>query len=179
VGGSVKKCIFVGRNECLDRAAVFTIAIKNDNTKRVSRVFQGASALNLDAKGRMSVPAKHRDALIVQCEGRVTLTKHPHGCLLFFPRPVWESHREQIAAWPMSARAWQRIFLGNASDVEMDSAGRILVAPELRAAAGLSRDVMLLGMGSHFEIWDAAKLAESEAQAIANGMPDVLSDFSF
>jgi len=142
-------------------------------------VFQGASALNLDAKGRMSVPAKHRDALMIQCDGRVTLTKHPHGCLLFFPRPVWENHREQIAAWPMSARAWQRIFLGNASDVEMDSAGRILIAPELRNAAGLSRDVMLLGMGSHFEIWDAAKLAENEAQAIANGMPDALSDFSF
>ena len=79
----------------------------------------------------------------------------------------------------MSARAWQRIFLGNASDVEMDGAGHILVAPELRSAAGLTRDVMLLGMGSHFEIWDAAKLEESEAQAIAGGMPDVLNNFSF
>jgi MraZ protein len=115
----------------------------------------------------------------VQSEGRVTLTKHPHGCLLLFPRPVWELHREQIAAWPMSARAWQRIFLGNASDVEMDSAGRILIAPELRGAVGLARDVMMLGMGSHFEIWDAAKLNESESQAIAEGMPDVLNNFSF
>lgn len=127
----------------------------------------------------MSIPAKHRDALAVQCEGRLTLTRHPHGCLLLFPRPTWESHREQIAAWPMSARTWQRIFLGNASDVEMDGAGRILIAPELRQAIGLQRDVMLLGMGSHFEIWDSAKLAEDEAKAIANGMPDVLSDFSF
>jgi MraZ protein len=127
----------------------------------------------------MSVPTRHRDALLIQCEGRVTLTKHPHGCLLLFPRPVWESHREQIASWPMSARAWQRIFLGNASDVEFDSAGRLLIAPELRTAVGLSRDVMLLGMGSHFEIWDAAKLDDSEAQAIAEGMPDVLSNFSF
>lgn len=142
-------------------------------------MFQGASALSLDAKGRMSIPAKHRDALTVQSEGRVTLTKHPHGCLLLFPRPVWEQHREQIASWPMSARAWQRIFLGNASDVEMDSAGRILIAPELRAAVGLTRDVMLLGMGSHFEVWDAAKLAENEAEAVAGGMPDVLNDFSF
>ncbi|NEX64506.1 division/cell wall cluster transcriptional repressor MraZ [Noviherbaspirillum galbum] len=142
-------------------------------------MFQGASSLNLDAKGRMTVPSKHRDALTVQCEGRVTLTKHPHGCLLLFPRPVWENHREQIAAWPMSARAWQRIFLGNACDVDMDSAGRILISPELRQAAGLTRDVMVLGMGSHFEIWDAAKLAESEAQAIAGGMPDALSNFSF
>jgi MraZ protein len=142
-------------------------------------VYQGASSLSLDAKGRMSVPTRHRDALLIQCEGRVTLTKHPHGCLLLFPRPVWESHREQIASWPMSARAWQRIFLGNASDVEFDSAGRLLIAPELRTAVGLTRDVMLLGMGSHFEIWDASKLDDSEAQAIAEGMPDVLSNFSF
>ena len=142
-------------------------------------MYQGASALSLDAKGRMSIPARHRDALLLQCEGRITLTKHPHGCLLLFPRPVWEIHREQIAGWPMSARAWQRIFLGNASDVEMDSAGRILISPELRTAALLTRDVMLLGMGSHFEIWDAARLEESESQAIANGMPDVLNNFSF
>ena len=142
-------------------------------------MFQGASAINLDVKGRMTIPTRHRDALAVQCEGRVTLTRHPHGCLLFFPRPIWESHREQIAAWPMSARAWQRIFLGNACDVELDSAGRILIAPELRSAVGLQRDVMLLGMGSHFEIWDATKLAESESEAVAAGMPDVLSNFSF
>ena len=127
----------------------------------------------------MSIPAKHRDALALQCEGRLTLTRHPHGCLLFFPRPVWETHRDQIAAWPMSARAWQRIFLGNACDVEMDSAGRVLISPELRAAIGLEKEVMMLGMGSHFEIWDAAKLAADEASAVAGGMPDVLSNFSF
>jgi len=142
-------------------------------------VFQGASAINLDAKGRMSIPAKHRDALAILCEGRLTLTKHPDGCLLFFPRPVWENHRQQIAAWPMSARAWQRIFLGNAVDVELDSAGRVLISPELRNAVGLSREVMMMGMGSHFEIWDAARLAEQEQQAIAGGTPDVLSNFSF
>ena len=127
----------------------------------------------------MSIPARHRDALAVQCDGRLTLTRHPHGCLLLFPRPVWESHRAQIAAWPMSARAWQRIFLGNACDVEMDSTSRILIAPELRAAVGLAKDVMLLGMGSHFEIWDAARMAEKEQQAIDAGTPDVLANFSF
>ena len=58
-------------------------------------------------------------------------------------------------------------------------AGRMLIAPELRSAVGLEREVMMLGMGSHFEIWDAAKLAESEAQAVAAGMPDVLNNFSF
>ena len=142
-------------------------------------MFQGASALTLDAKGRMTIPARHRDALMMQSEGRVTLTRHPHGCLLLFPRTTWELHREEIAKWPMSARSWQRIFLGNACDVDMDGAGRILVAPELRSAVELARDVMMLGMGTHFEVWDAQKLAASETEAVAGGMPDVLSNFSF
>ena len=142
-------------------------------------MFQGASAISLDAKGRMSIPAKHRDALAIQCEGRLTLTRHPDGCVMLFPRPVWESHRDQIAQWPMAARAWQRIFLGSACDVELDSAGRILVSPELRGAVGLTRDVMMIGMGTHFEIWDAAKLAEKEQQALEAGTPDVLNNFSF
>jgi len=142
-------------------------------------VFQGASAINLDAKGRMSIPAKHRDALSIQCEGRLTLTRHPDGCVMLFPRPVWEQHRQQISAWPMQARAWQRIFLGYATDVEMDTAGRILISPELRAAVGLGKEVMMMGMGSHFEIWDAAKMAEKEQQALEAGTPDVLANFSF
>lgn len=142
-------------------------------------MFQGASAITLDAKGRMSIPAKHRDALSVQCEGRITLTRHPDGCLMLFPRPAWEAFRQKVVALPMSALSWKRIFLGSALDLELDSAGRILVAPELRNAVGLARDVMMLGMGSHFEIWDAARLAEDEAKAVASGMPDALSDFSF
>ncbi|MES2257831.1 MAG: division/cell wall cluster transcriptional repressor MraZ [Pseudomonadota bacterium] len=142
-------------------------------------MFQGASAINLDAKGRMSIPAKHRDALAIQCEGRLTLTKHPDGCLLMYPRPTWEAKRNQIAAWPMSARGWQRILLGNASDVDMDTAGRVLISPELRDTAGLGREVVLSGMLTHFEIWDPAKRADNEQQTIAVGMPDTLSDFSF
>ncbi|MBO4790534.1 MAG: division/cell wall cluster transcriptional repressor MraZ [Oxalobacter sp.] len=142
-------------------------------------MFQGPSSISLDAKGRMTIPSRHRDALFEQCGGRVTVTRHPDGCLLLFPRPVWEEHRKKITAWPMAARAWQRIFLGNAVDVEIDTAGRILISPELRDAAGLSRKVMLIGMGSHFEIWDASRLEENEAQAIAAGTPEVLQDCPF
>ncbi len=142
-------------------------------------MYQGISALALDAKGRMLVPTKYRDALAVQCDGQLTLTRHPHGCLLLLPRPVWIEMRKDINAWPMSARSWQRIFMGNATDIEFDGSGRILIAPELRTAAGLSKDLILIGMGSHFEIWDAAAHALEEANAIAQGMPDALSDFSF
>jgi MraZ protein len=142
-------------------------------------VFQGASALTLDAKGRMSIPSRYRDALQGQAEGRVTITKHPDGCLLLFPRPEWEVFRTKIAALPMEAKWWQRIFLGNAADVELDTAGRVLVSPELRLAAALEKDVMLLGMGSHFELWDADTYNAKEQQAMAQGMPDALKNFTF
>ena len=64
-------------------------------------------------------------------------------------------------------------------DVELDGAGRLLIAPELRAAAQLSREVTLLGLGSHFEIWDSATHQQKEAETVAQGMPDSLADFSF
>ncbi|MGI4858897.1 MAG: division/cell wall cluster transcriptional repressor MraZ [Janthinobacterium lividum] len=142
-------------------------------------MFQGASALTLDAKGRMSIPTRHRDALQEQAEGRVTITKHPDGCLLLFPRPEWEVFRAKIAALPMDAHWWRRIFLGNASDVEMDGTNRVLISPELRLAANLEKEVMLLGMGSHFEVWDAQTYAAKEQAAMAQGMPDALKNFSF
>lgn len=145
----------------------------------MSLVFQGASALALDAKGRLAVPARHRDVLQALCEGQLTLTKHPEGCLMVFPRPAWETFRDKVAALPMSASGWKRIFLGNAMDVEIDGASRFLVSPELRAAAGLSKEVMLLGMGSHFELWDAQRYAAHEAEVMAQAMPEALQDFTF
>lgn len=119
-------------------------------------MFQGASSLSLDAKGRLSVPTRHRDVLSATAAGQLTITRHPHGCLMVFPRTEWEKFRERIAALPMSAQWWKRIFLGNAMDVEMDGTGRVLISPELRTAAGISKDTMLLGMGNHFELWDKA-----------------------
>ncbi len=142
-------------------------------------MFQGASALTLDAKGRMSIPSRYRDALQVQAEGRVTLTKSPDGCLLLFPRPEWERFREKVAALPMEAMWWRRIFLGNAMDVELDGSGRVLVSPELRSAAALEKDVALLGMGAHFELWDSQMYAAKEAAAMAQGMPEALKNFTF
>ena len=141
-------------------------------------MFQGASSLSLDAKGRLSMPTRHRDALGA-ASTHLTITKHPHGCLMVFPRVEWEKFRERIASLPMDAQWWRRIFLGNAMDVEMDATGRLLVSPELRAAAGISRDAVLLGMGSYLELWDAASYNAKEAEEMQKPMPDVLKDFSF
>lgn len=127
----------------------------------------------------MAVPARHRDALAALCQGQLTLTKHPAGCLLVFPRPAWEAFRDKVVALPMSAAGWKRVFLGNAMDVDIDGAERVLVSPELRAAAGLGKEVLLMGMGSHFELWDAARYAAHEAEVMSQPMPDVLQDFTF
>jgi MraZ protein len=142
-------------------------------------VFQGASSLSLDAKGRLSMPTRHRDVLASTANNLVTITRHPHGCLMIFPRPEWEKFRERIAALPMDAQWWKRIFLGNAMDGELDGTGRLLVSPELRKAAGIEKETMLLGMGNHFELWDKAKYEADEAQAMQGEMPAAFKEFSF
>ena len=142
-------------------------------------VFQGASSLTRDGKGRLSVPTRHRDVLSATAQGLLTITKHPHGCLMVFPRPEWDLFRDRISALPMSAQWWKRIFLGNAMDVELDSTGRILISPELRQGAGIAKDTVLLGMGNHFELWDKVAYETQEAKAMQDQMPDVFKDFSF
>lgn len=142
-------------------------------------MFQGASSLSLDGKGRLSVPTRHREALASVAQGQITITRHPHGCLMLFPRPAWEQFRERIAQLPAAGQWWKRIFLGNAMDVQMDGTGRILVSPELRQAAGIQRDTLLLGMGNHFELWDKATYTAQEALALQAPMPDVFKDLPF
>lgn len=143
-------------------------------------MFQGASALALDAKGRLNVPVRHRELIAATANGQITITRHLQDeCLMIFPRPAWEQFREKISALPVSAVGWKRKLLGNAMDVEIDSAARILISPELRKVANLTRDVMLLGMGSHLELWDSAAYAASEAALVQSEMPAALQDLSF
>lgn len=125
------------------------------------------------------MPKRHRDLLDASAAGQLTVTRHPHGCLMLFARPQWERFARRIAALPMEAQWWKRIFLGNAMDVEMDATGRVLISPELRSAALISREAVLLGMGSYLELWDKGTHDAQEAKALGGGMPDVFKDFSF
>ena len=105
-------------------------------------MFQGAAALNLDAKGRMTVPARHRDALLAAAEGQLVLTAHPHRCLLLYPAPAWEPIRAKILAAPSletQSAMLRRLLVGFAVDTDMDAAGRVLVSPELRQYAALEK----------------------------------------
>jgi MraZ protein len=125
--------------------------------------FTGRSDLALDAKGRLTVPAKHREVIAAQALGRLTITRNPDGWLMLFPQPEWEKFAAQVAALPLEAMAWRRMYFGHATPLEIDNGSRILISPELRACVGLERDVVLLGNGSHLELWDKQRHAEHEA----------------
>ena len=142
-------------------------------------MFQGTSNLTIDAKGRLPMPTRHRDALMAQCEGRLTLMRHPDGCLLIYPRPVWEAKREKLAALDARSRGLQRRLMGSAVDVELDNAGRFLVSAELREDAGLVHDVKLMGMGTHFELWDADRLKAYEDAIQDSLMSGPAAEFTF
>ena len=146
-------------------------------------MFQGATALSLDAKGRLAIPARHRDALAAASGGQLVLTAHPHRCLLIYPAAAWEPIRDKVLSAsslnPQSA-AIKRLLVGNARDETLDSTGRLLVAPELRQFAQLQKQVWLVGQGSHFEIWsDAGWQKEQDAVfALGDQLPPGLEDLA-
>ena len=147
-------------------------------------MFRGATALNLDAKGRLAVPARHRDALTVQAGGRLVLTAHPHRCLLLYPQPAWEPIQATVMSLPSldkQASLLQRLLVGFAEDMELDGAGRVLVSPVLREFAALEKQVMLVGQGTHFELWSMEGWRVQLDEALAQGdavLPTELGNFS-
>ena len=145
-------------------------------------MFEGAAALNLDAKGRLAIPARHRDALLAASEGSLVLTAHPHRCLLLYPSPAWQPIRDQIlkaSSLDPRAASIKRVLVGNARTEELDSAGRLLVAPELRDYAKLEKTVYLVGMGTHFELWsEEGWRAQNDlaADALSGDLPPGFED---
>jgi MraZ protein len=149
--------------------------------------FRGITQLALDAKGRLAIPGKHRDALIGgadNVERKLVLTADPSRCLLVYPRAHWEPIQERLmalSAFNDQIRALQRFLVGHADEVEMDGAGRILVPPPLRQYAALQHRVALVGQGNKFELWDDARWQEQTARTItfpAGGLPPELDGFS-
>ena len=147
-------------------------------------MFQGASALNLDAKGRLAVPTKHRQALHEYGMGELVLTAHPHRCLLLYPRPAWGPIRAKIMGYSSlerQASLLQTLLVGFADDVAMDSAGRVLIAPELRTFAEMDKEVMMVGQGSHFKIWSSVNWEKQLQEILAQGdklLPPGMENFS-
>lgn len=121
-------------------------------------LFRGVNTLNLDAKGRMAMPSKYRDRLLAQCAGQLVITvDRSDPCLLLYPLPEWEEiERKLVRLGNLNpqARRLQRLLIGHATELELDSNGRILIPPPLREFAHLDKRIALTGQGNKFEIWD-------------------------
>ncbi|MBK9663577.1 MAG: division/cell wall cluster transcriptional repressor MraZ [Nitrosomonas sp.] len=147
-------------------------------------MFRGVTQLSLDAKGRLAIPARYRGGLMSFCEGRLIVTVDPSKCLLIYPQPAWEPIEQKLnnlSSFNPKIRSLQRLLVGNASDVEMDTTGRILVSPPLRQFAGLSKDVVLVGQGAKFELWDEEQWNLQIENALSfkeDDMPIELEGFS-
>lgn len=135
-------------------------------------MFQGAAALSLDAKGRLAIPARHRDALNAVSSGSLVLTAHPHRCLLLYPASAWEPIRDKVLAassLEQQSALLKRLLVGFAQEVEVDAAGRMLIPPPLRQFAQLEKQVWLVGQGKNFELWSDAGWQKQQEAIFALG----------
>jgi MraZ protein len=142
-------------------------------------VFRGGPVLSLDVKGRLSVPARHRDTLVALCNGQLIVCKHPDGCLSLFPEPVYARFEAFLRSLTAEHDNWKRVFIGSATELEIDSGSRVLLPPELREWAQMGTEVKFMGVGSHFELWDKDAYAAREALTFAAGRPEPLRNYSF
>jgi MraZ protein len=131
-------------------------------------VFLGRYAHNLDAKGRLAIPARYREAL---AEG-VVLTRGIDRCLALYPMEAWRPLAEKVAALPLTdadARNFRRLVFAEAADLSLDAQGRILVPPELRRYAGIEREALVVGVDTSLEIWSPERWAAVESSLDADG----------
>ena len=132
--------------------------------------FKGGPVLTLDGKGRITVPARWRDVLVSAVQGQMMVSKSHVRCLSLFPRPVWDQFETRLNTLPASADGLRRLYIGSATEAAIDGASRLLLPPELRVWAGLEREVVFMGLGNRFELWDKARYDAHEAAVLEQDM---------
>ena len=121
-------------------------------------MFQGETAITIDDKGRLAVPTAHRDVVARECGNHLVITYNPFesGSLYIYPLAIWERVRDQVNKLPRAKKVNRNLQLklvGVATFVELDGNGRITVPASHRAAVGIEKKAVLLGMGDKFELW--------------------------
>ena len=146
-------------------------------------MFYGSHAINMDAKGRIAIPARVRELLQECCQGRVVLTAHTENrCLHLFPESQWQEILPKIEALPTFNKISRRaklLLMGHASPLELDGNGRVLVPPTLREYAGLEKKLILVGQGKGLELWSEEKFAHYIDAAVDDeDMPDGMQNLA-
>lgn len=139
-------------------------------------MFRGVQHINMDAKGRLAMPARQREPLLSQCEGQVVVTIDTQSaCLVVYPLPEWERIEQEIQALPAlkpAVKRFQRLMLGYATDLELDGSGRMLLPQPLREYARLDKKLVLVGQGNKLELWSEALWMAERDQALQDSGPD-------
>ncbi|ARG97914.1 division/cell wall cluster transcriptional repressor MraZ [Legionella micdadei] len=151
-------------------------------------MFRGINAITIDGKGRLAVPTRYRDALSAQEKASLVVTiDTEETCLLLYPASEWQIIEDKLQSLPSfnaAARRIQRLLIGHATDVELDSNGRILLPQLLRDYARLDKKVVMIGQGNKFEVWDESLWQTRREQWLAeeaskeDGLPDEMKTFS-
>jgi MraZ protein len=134
-------------------------------------MFRGATKISLDVKGRMVLPTRYRELALEKGQGKLIVTVDRDQCLLLYPLPDWEQIERKLMSLPSlhaQARRLQRLMVGHATELELDGHGRLLLPQELREFAQLERRGMLIGQGSHCELWEETRWNERRTLWLSN-----------
>lgn len=122
-------------------------------------MFRGISHITVDGKGRLAMPAKYRDAIAQSAQGQIVVTvDHTDKCLLVYPMDQWLKVEKTLMSLPnmnKRVRNMQRLIMGHASELELDTQGRVLLPAPLREYASIDKRAVLVGQANKFELWDA------------------------
>lgn len=137
-------------------------------------MFMGEYNHTIDAKGRVIIPSKFRDAL----SDHFVVTVGLDGCLFVYPDEEWQHFVNELKNLPgnKEARQLQRYFMAGAADCEVDKQGRILIPNNLRQQAGLDKDIVFVGVLSKIEIWSKDRW-ESNSYDNMDTIADHMSEF--
>ena len=129
----------------------------------------------IDAKGRVSFPARLREEL----GGEFVVTKGFDNCLSVYAMEEWKALESKVNALPMKARSFQRFLFAGAAELSPDKQGRVLIPLHLREYAGLMDEVTIVGVSSRAEIWDSAKWALSNAALTGEAVAGLMDELGF
>lgn len=151
-------------------------------------MFRGINTITIDTKGRLAIPTRYRGALGGEEKIPLVLTiDTEETCLLLYTAPQWqliENNLQKLPSFNAAARRIQRLLIGHATDVELDASGRVLVPTVLRNYAQLEKDVVMIGQGNKFEVWDKVLWESKREQWLAeeasqiDALPEEMKTFS-
>lgn len=147
-------------------------------------MFQGYSKISLDAKSRFILPAKFRKNIPVECNNQLILTRGIDDCIKLYPKNTWDEKVMQglmkLNTMQADARKFVREILLYVNEVEIDSQGRILIAPQLMQFANFEKEIEIIGTIESIEIWNpkTKEKLESSEPVLYNELAEKISEFN-